>query len=381
MLRNRRRPGGSARGRRFGGLRGATAVVALVLIASSLIVGLMISRAAPRAPEPAPASPSAAPSPEATWLSGAYIGRGTSSASIAGMGAWRGRPLDVLTVYPDYQTWAGLASSSWIFDQTEGYRGRLVYSLPLLPIQGSATLADVAAGKYDSVYVKIAGQLRDAGRGDTIVRVGWEANGPWFPWGVDAAHAGDFRAAARRVITVMKAQTPTLTMGFDIACNTVLTGASGRLAALEQLYPGDELIDVVGCDHYDNFDARATTREDWRTVLHGDRWPGLQDVADFAHARGKKFAVPEWGLDGTENGVGDNPLFIELMHEFFVANADVLLFEAYFDEPKGYIKSSLWGDGGPSLNPRSAQEYMRLWSARSHPVSATPTPPAGEPPS
>jgi hypothetical protein len=61
-------------------------------------------------------------------------------------------------------------------------------------------------------------------------------------------------------------------------------------------------------------------------------------------------------------------LFIQLMHEFFVANADVLLFEAYFDEPKDYIKSSLWGDGGPSQNPRSGAEYVRLWSARWYPL-------------
>lgn len=373
MFRNRHGPVGSPTGRRYG--RAWTIVALLVL---TLTMGLLITSAAERAPKPAP-RPTGEPPIGATWLSGAFIGRGTSSASIQGMGSWRGRPLEVLTVYPDYKTWAGLASSTWIFSETQGYQGRLVYSLPLLPEDGSATLAEVAAGKYDDVYVTIADQLRNAGRGNTIVRVGWEANGPWFPWGVDAARAGDFRAAARRVMTVMKTRTPTLTMGFDIACSTILTGTTERLAALEQLYPGDDLTDVVGCDNYDNFNARATSREDWQTVLRGEQWPGLQDVADFARTHGKRFAVPEWGLDGTENGAGDNPLFIQRMHEFFVSNADVLLFEAYFDEPKTYIKSSLWGDDGPSLNPKSAEEYVRLWSTRSYPLAGTPTPPVGGP--
>jgi hypothetical protein len=339
--------------------------VVLALAIASLITGSLVTKSANRGPVP---GPTPEPTIEASWLSGAFIGRGAGSASIQGMGAWRGRALEVLTVYPDHQTWAGMASSTWVFRETRGYQGRLVYSLPLLPQDGSATLAEVAAGEYDNVYVTIADQLRNAGRGDSIMRVGWEANGPWIPWGVDAAHAGDFRAAARHVMTVLKTRTPTLMMDFDIACNTVLTGAEeDRLAPLERLYPGDDLVEVVGCDHYDNYDARATTREDWQTVLKGKQWPGLQDVADFARAHGKKFAVPEWGLDGTENGAGDNPLFIQLMHEFFVANADVLLFEAYFDEPQAYIKSSLWGGDGPSQNPKSAAEYVRLWSARRYP--------------
>jgi Glycosyl hydrolase family 26 len=359
-------------GRRKGRVRVGILLLSVMLMMVPLMTGSAVRAQAPvSAPHPFEQPPT-----HALWLSGAFIGRGASDTSIQEMGEWRGRPLEVLTVYPDYQTWAGITSSTWVFSQVEGYRGKLVYSLPLLPVHhDGATLAQVAAGKYDHVFVTIADQMRAAGRGDTIVRVGWEANGSWLPWGVDAAHASDFRAATRRVMTLMKARTPTLTMSFEIACNTILAGASDRLSALEQLYPGDDLTDVVGCDHYDNFDARATTRESWPSVLNGVDSPGLQDVADFARAHGKRFAVPEWGLDGTENGGGDNPLFIQLMYEFFVANDDVLLFEAYFDEPMTYIKSSLWGDGGPSLNPRSAQEYVRLWSARWYPLSGTPTPP------
>jgi hypothetical protein len=369
MSRSRHASVDSRLGRR-NGRAAALLLLVLMLMAGSLFVGWKL------APEPAPRPPEQPP-PGVAWLSGAFIGRGASDASIQEMGHWRGRALEVLTVYPDYQTWAGLTSSTWVFSGVKGYQGRLVYSLPLIPEDGSASLADVAAGKYDEVFATIADQMRDAGRGDTIVRVGWEANGPWVPWGVDAAHAADFRAAARRAMNVMKARTPSLTMGFDIACNRVLAGADDRLSALDQLYPGDDVTDVVGCDHYDNFSWRATTRENWQFVLRSDRSPGLQDVADFARAHGKRFAVPEWGLDGTADGAGDNPLFIQLMHEFFVANADVLLFEAYFDEPHTYIKSSLWGGDMLSLNPRSAQEYVRLWSARSYPPSGTSTPPPG----
>lgn len=296
------------------------------------------------------------------WLSGAFIGRGTDLGSIERMGAWRQRPLDLLTVYPDRQTWADMTSSTWIFSDLAGFPGTLLYGLPLIPEDGSATLADVAAGRYDYVFATLADQMREGGRGDTVVRVGWEANGPWFVWGVDATRAEEYKQAARRVMQVMSDRTPSLIMSFEVACSTPLYGAEGdRTAALTALYPGDDVTDVIGCDHYDNYAWKATSPEGWQAALRAPDSPGLQDVADFARDRGKRFAVAEWGVDRTSNGAEDNPEFIRRMYEFFTDNADVLAYEAYFDEPDPYIGSSIWGDGGPSLNPESAAEYLRLW--------------------
>ena len=301
--------------------------------------------------------------PGGEWLSGAFIGKGTDIESIDRMGTWRNRPLDVLTVYPNRGTWAELTSSTWIFTELRAYPGTLLYGLPLVPEDGSVTLADIASGQHDAVFATLADQMRENGRGDTVVRVGWEANGPWFAWGVQARDAALFQAAARRVMQVMSDRTPTLVMSFEVACSTPLYGATDRLAALEDLYPGDDVTDVIGCDHYDNYDWKATSREAWALALRAPDAPGLQDVVDFAREHGKRFAVSEWGLDRTSHGGLDNPLFIQLMHEFFTANADVLAYEAYFDEPAPYIGSSLWGDSGPSLNPRAAAEYVRLWAS------------------
>ena len=54
-------------------------------------------------------------------------------------------------------------------------------------------------------------------------------------------------------------------------------------------------------------------------------------LRDFAAAHGKPMAFPEWGLlvrsDG--HGGGDNPYFIQKMHDFFMDPANNVVFHAY----------------------------------------------------
>ena len=86
---------------------------------------------------------------------------------------------------------------------------------------------------------------------------------------------------------------------------------------------------------------------------------GLDDVAAFARRHGKLMGVGEWGLATPRNGGGggDNPAFIAAMHRFLVANADVIGYECYFDEPDPYLRSSL----NTGQNPKAAAAYRRLW--------------------
>lgn len=302
--------------------------------------------------------PAAAPT---TWLSGAFLAPSIDLESAAAMGEWRGSPLDVIQVYPDYGTWRQMVDYPGPLEELAGFDGVLLYGLPLLPDDGSGSLAEVAEGRHDAVFASIADALGRTGHEDAVVRVGLEANGDWFPWGATAESASTFRAAARRVMALMSERTPELRMAFDITCGRPLDGSDDRMAALTELYPGDDLTDVIGCDHYDTYYVAATSEEGWSQALRPTAAPGLSDVADFARSRGKQFAVPEWGLSHQSQGAGDNPAFIGLMRQFFEANADVLAIEAYFDEPDGYIDSALWGNAEGSINPQSAAEYRRLW--------------------
>ena len=69
--------------------------------------------------------------------------------------------------------------------------------------------------------------------------------------------------------------------------------------------------------------------------------------------------MPEWGLSSVANhGNGDNPFYIQKMHDLFAAHARSLAYEQYFNEPDPYILSSLWST---DENPRSSVLYAALW--------------------
>jgi hypothetical protein len=297
--------------------------------------------------------------PGAPWPSGAWVGGNSSTAAINTFGRWRAKPADTVTTYPAYDTWQQIIDSDWHVSNFKGFRGRLVYGLPLLPSKENATLTEVAAGDHDDVWRAVADTLVKRGRGDSFVRIGLEANGTWFKWGATADTAKDFVAAYRHVARVMAARAPHLRFVFDITCGAPLKGSDNRMASLEDLYPGDDVVDVVGCDFYDAWSTRIRSDSELASVEHPSAGPGLEDVVAFAKSHGKRFAVPEWGLTAVDaHGSGDNPYFIQVMYEFFYVNRRYLAFENYFDETDSYISSSISRDG---QNPKSAARYRQLW--------------------
>lgn len=339
------------------------------LLALTLVVAACAAVALTRHREPArTATPGlrpvrqvlGAPPAGAQWLSGAWAGNPMSASGATAFGAWRGRPLDLVTTYPERPTFAKMADSEWHVSTFDGAGKRLSYGLPLLPDGDEGTLDEVAAGTHDAVFSKIARDLVAHGRSDSVVRVGWEANASWYRWGATASTAGSFKAAFRHVVGVLHQQAPHLVIDFDISCGTGLRGSSDRTAAFTQLYPGDDVVDIVGCDVYDVWKTRAANDAQWASALAPSDAPGLADLVSFAASRGKPFAVPEWGLwKADDHGGGDNPYYIEKMHSFFAEHHSRLAYEAYFDEKDDYIKASLWADTGQ--NPRAGAAYRRLW--------------------
>ena len=310
--------------------------------------------------DPATADRKAAAPAGHTWLSGIWLGGALDAEVVHEFGKWRGSDAEVLTTYPAYKTWDEISESNWHVATFEGFEGRLSYGLPILPRREKATLQDVAAGKHDDVWRDVANTLLRNGRKRAFVRIGLEANGHWFPWGADSETAADFKAAYRRVAQVMESVAPRLVFVFDITCGESLRGAeTDRLASLTRLYPGDDVVDVVGCDRYDTWGQVARTEKEWAATLRPNDSAGMIDVVEFAKKHDKMFAIPEWGIASeANNGTGDNPFFMKKMHEFFSDHRDLLAFENYFDEPGESLGSSLFLK---PQNPRSASVYQNLW--------------------
>lgn len=294
------------------------------------------------------------------WHSGAWVGGRFTPKHIAGFGSWRGRSADIVTTYSPQSSYKAMTNETWSITTWKGFPGRLNYGLAMLPDNGAGSLKSIGAGKQDKVWRQVAKNLRVNGRGNSVVRVGWELNLADWRWNVTTKNAAQYKKAYRRIVTTMRKEAPGLKFEFGIACGAGLRGSKDRLAPLTKVYPGSDVVDLVGCDTYDWWNTHATNSRNWSKVLTPSAGPGIQDVVNFArkHRKGASFA--EWGLARKSNGGGggDNPFYISAMHSFFSKNRDVVAFECYFDEPDSYIRNSLYGT---NQNPNSRRVYAKLW--------------------
>ena len=214
-------------------------------------------------------------------------------------------------------------------------------------------MGSIAGGAQDAVWQAIANNLKRGGRQDSVVRIAWECNLADWRHGATSSTAADYRAMFRRVATVLKATCPTLVIDWGLAIGSGLRGSNDRLAPLTELYPGDDVVDVIHGDTYD-FYATQVRGGDTAGLYRTPTGVGLDDLADFARAHGKGLGLGEWGLHRA--GGGDNPAFIRAVWAWCRANADRLVYESYFDEPADYIRNSL----NTGQNPQAAAQYCRL---------------------
>jgi hypothetical protein len=263
----------------------------------------------------------------------------------------------------------------------------LSYAIAILPKEAKnagGSLASCAAGQYDVHWRNLANNLANYGLHSAYLRLGWEMDGSWYSWAAPAGSGKEasFAGCFRRVVQVMRQTQPANQWKF-VFNPTVDTGPSSTLYAyLERVWPGNAYVDVVGLDLYDmswvantypypsTCDAACRlTRQQTSWNHHASR---LNIFRNFANAHGKPLAFPEWGLAITKDGHGggDNPYFIQKMHEFIHNPANNVLFHSYFS-------ISTWSNmgidhritpatvydnpGGPTQMPNGAAHYRQLF--------------------
>jgi hypothetical protein len=190
----------------------------------------------------------------------------------------------------------------------------VVWSFPLT-VKGTP-LADIANGSHDREFKAAAQAIADA-QPQAIIRIGWEMNSigtPWFAKGQEQ----DYVRAFRHVVQIFRRYSRQFK--FDWCPNWGLQ----ELAA-DLVYPGDDVVDYIGLDVYD-FKFPGTAEERW-TERYLKAPYGLEWQRDFAAAHGKKMSYPEWGV----GQFGDNPYFVQKMHDWFVANDANIAYAAYFN--------------------------------------------------
>ncbi|GAA3098443.1 hypothetical protein GCM10020254_49790 [Streptomyces goshikiensis] len=138
-----------------------------------------------------------------------------------------------------------------------------------------------AEGAYDHHFRKLAERLVDLGVPDTVIVLGWEMNGTTYTHRC-APDPENWKAYWRRVVKAMRS-VPGQEFRFDFAPNR------GKDAiGWTECYPGDDVVDIVGMDSYDQDPGRSFDDQVSQPY-------GLQQHVDFAKAHGKGISYPEWG--------------------------------------------------------------------------------------
>ena len=213
-------------------------------------------------------------------------------------------------------TWDDFTRLSWvpgIWKKLNPERN-VVWSVPLT-VKGTL-LKEVADGLHDAEFEAAARAISEA-QPNAIIRLGWEMNlvsMAWFAKGQEA----DYIAAFRRVVEIFRRHS----VGFRYDW---CPGWGAQDSPADLAYPGDDFVDYIGLDVYD-FKYEGSAGERWDTFYLKAPF-GLQWHQQFAARHGKSMSFPEWGV----GNFGDNPLFIQNMHDWFVSNADNIAYAAYFD--------------------------------------------------
>lgn len=285
---------------------------------------------------------------------GLHAGRDDAIAQYDAFGDWLGRKVMYRVVFCDQASWSTIASP-WFLGGTRKWLdsdpGRVeVISLPLLPKGEERNFAAVASGQHDKDFAAFAQSLQSRGFAPrVIVRLGWEGNGDWYPWAYASDPAG-YRAAFQRAVQAMRKVAPALRFDW---CVSSRASRKGGPAAWTDGYPGDDVVDIISMDTYDEY------QPNWDTLLNGEA--GLRELREFAIKHDKPEAYPEWGCSTNRSakGGGDNVSFVEHMAEWFRGRPGGVLYQAYWNTSSGGPKGAIFGDR--SVLPNAAAGYHRLF--------------------
>jgi hypothetical protein len=202
---------------------------------------------------------------------------------------------------------------------------------------------DILAGNWDAGYYNIAKNALQAGYPLVHIRIMYEWNGgfmPWCPANSGLSNRNDiFVAVYKRIADRCRAAlADVVAAGTQVQMRlvwnpTAINYSSGDII-VENLYPGDSYVDVVGLDTYGKAYPRdgSTDLTNEASYKHYLSYPDTtasnpqgdghgcspERLAQFALAHNKPFAISECGCGNSDISVGplDNHWFPEWLKDF-----------------------------------------------------------------
>ncbi len=263
--------------------------------------------------------------------------------------------------YTYQQNWDSIANP-WFVGPFQNSGFKLVVTADILPYGANFTAA--ARGDYDGYWRSQLTKLVQGGYSDAVLRVGHEMNCCYNgAWGAKDDKQG-YINTYRHYVTLARS-IPGQRFMFD--WNPIF--GSGNFPA-EQAYPGDDVVDIIGLDTYDDGHFGSDPNIRWTNMMNADH--GLLWHKNFAAAHGKYMSFPEWGVTirprSPVNTGGDNPTFIKNMHDWIGSNN--VLYANYFDDDNSdYHTAFEYGEF-----PRSLAMFQSLnWAFSTTPPTPSDT--------
>ncbi|MFF1556158.1 glycoside hydrolase family 26 protein [Streptomyces sp. NPDC058279] len=326
----------SHRGRRFAGACSATVAVALLVTGGALAT---------------PPQKGFGRDVEDEVAVGAYLHYGSPGVDrMEDLSRWLGgTELRAGHTYLPGDTWANIEGApeslrSWARWRNERPDRLFVLNVPMLEHNEAGVpdgrvaelLRSGARGAYDQHFRRLAERLVGLGVPDTVIVLGWEMNGFNYTHRC-RPDPENWKKYWRRIVAAMRSVEGQQFL-FDFAPNR-----GGDAIAWPRCYPGDDVVDVIGMDTYDQPPGRSF--EDQVKQPYG-----LQQQVDFAEAHGKPISYPEWGLFRN----GDNPDYMGNMLAWIAEHKP--LYHSITD----YCPHGVWQC---SQNPRSAEVFREFLSS------------------
>jgi hypothetical protein len=288
---------------------------------------------------------------------GLHMGSDGSITQYERFSSWLGKPVMYRLVFVNGSSWSTIADPYFLASATKPWLrsnpSRVeVMSVPMMPNSGhQGMLRGIASGSYDTYYKQLAENIasKTGAPQRVIIRLGWELNGKWYPWSAVGA-ASEYKAAYRHIVKVMRSKCSVLRFEWNVNWGGTFDWTTA--------YPGDDVVDVIGNDIYDQYN------KGWDDILN--TYEGLTFFRNFARKHGKSEAYSEWGVSikPAPIGHGDDTAYVQNMYNWIQAGGSRVLYANYWNTNSSGPDGVIYSDTSAVrvTVPKSAALYKKLFS-------------------
>ena len=268
---------------------------------------------------------------------------------------YRGRKVDVNSLFLGRSSWSGILGNLRGSNVANAAKRPGQIAVALAMLMPGQSFGDCNRGKLDGTFKDIGKALAQGDMSDTIVRLGWEANGTSYVWSI-RDQVEPYKQCFKRLVGILRKEAPKIVIEWSMRKD------NGASAGVHQLYPGNDVVDYIGTSLYDRYPSSNNQQqwdENYRLTKQGGP-KGLGTWLDFAKSKGKKVSLSEWAISNTyPSSSKDNPFYIEKVFQFLKSNASNVGYEAYFNcigvDARRYLLLP------ESRNPKTSAKYKELW--------------------